>query len=125
MKKKIKFTWKIDEFFTKNKISSIKKINKIIFNLVVTTINVVVKVEEISVLLRRKKDKTLLTIQILSEHESSSKALIEKLTKKRKNRNINAKDINIYMICLLLKQCNTEALITYENKLLEICLTFT
>ncbi|MEY2393333.1 histidine phosphotransferase family protein [Wolbachia endosymbiont of Tettigetta isshikii] len=124
LKKKIKFTWKTDAHFVKCKTSLIEKINKIISNMVITIASAVAEVERMSVLLSQEKDKTLLTMQVSSEYKPLSKSLVMKLSKKRDD-NLNTKDISIYMTYLLLEYYNAKIHCTCENNLLEIGLTLT
>ncbi|MDG7055492.1 MAG: hypothetical protein LJD31_03030 [Wolbachia endosymbiont of Menacanthus eurysternus] len=120
----MKLTWKTDVYFVKCKVSLIEKINKIISNMVITIASAVAEVERMSVLLSQEKDKTLLTMQVSSEHRPLSKSLVEKLSKKRDD-NLNTKDISIYMTYLLLEHYNAKIHCTCENNLLEIGLTLT
>ncbi|MGL9732664.1 MAG: hypothetical protein ACR5KW_01360 [Wolbachia sp.] len=60
------------------------KINKIISNMEIIIVSAVTEVELIFVPLNHEKDKTLLTIQISSEHKPSGKSLlVDKLNKKK------------------------------------------
>ncbi|MDG7052829.1 MAG: hypothetical protein LKM45_02980 [Wolbachia endosymbiont of Alcedoecus sp.] len=120
----MKLTWKTDVYFVKCKVSLIEKINRIISNMVITIASAVAEVERMSVLLSKGKDKTLLTMQVSSEDRPLSKSLVEKLSKKRDD-NLNTKDISIYMTYLLLEHYNAKIHCTCENNLLEIGLTLT
>ncbi|WP_225538533.1 histidine phosphotransferase family protein, partial [Wolbachia endosymbiont of Mansonella perstans] len=116
--------WKTDVYFVKRKVSLIEKINKIISNMVITIASAVAEVEWVSILLSQEKDKILLTMQVSSEHKPLSKSLGEKLSKKRDD-NLNTKDISIYMTHLLLEHYNAKIHCTCENNLLKIGLTLT
>ncbi|MGL9689048.1 MAG: histidine phosphotransferase family protein [Wolbachia sp.] len=108
----------------KCKVSLIEKINKIISSMVITIASAVAEVERVSILLSQEKDKTLLTMQVSSEHKPLSKSLVEKLSKKKDN-SLNTKDVSIYMTYLLLEHYNAKINCTCENSLLEIGLTLT
>ncbi|MCV3769618.1 MAG: histidine phosphotransferase family protein [Wolbachia pipientis] len=119
MKKKVKFTWEIDEHSIKNREDLTEKINKIISNMALTITNVIAEVELVSVLLSQIKGKTLLTIRILNKQKLMSKSLANKLTKKD-NINLNIKNVNVYMTSLLLEHYNTKIKYSYKKNLLKI-----
>ncbi|MGL9717202.1 MAG: hypothetical protein ACR5K9_00565 [Wolbachia sp.] len=108
----------------KCRVSLTEKINKIISNMAITIASAVAGVEQMSVLLNQVEGKTLLTVQVLNEHKPLSGSLVEKLNKK-KDDNLNTKDINIYMAYSLLEYYNAKMHCTCENNLLEIGLTLT
>ncbi|MBR9983273.1 MAG: hypothetical protein KFE24_02085 [Wolbachia endosymbiont of Homalodisca vitripennis] len=120
-KKKVKLKWEISECPTKD---LIKRINKIISNMVITIVSAVAQFEELSISLTKTEDKTLLTIKVANEHKLISTSLVNKLTKKN-DINLDTKEISIYMTSLLLEHYNTEINCTCESNSLNIGLTIT
>ncbi|WP_419215222.1 hypothetical protein [Wolbachia endosymbiont of Rhagoletis cingulata] len=99
-----------------------KRINKIISNMVITIVSAVAQFEELSISLTKTEDKTLLTIKVANEHKLISTSLVNKLTKKN-DINLDTKEISIYMTSLLLEHYNTEINCTCESNSLNIGLT--
>lgn len=102
----------------------IEKINKIISNMVLTIASAVAEVEQMSILLSRADNKTLLTIKISNEHKPLSKSLVDKLTRKIAI-DLDTKNINIYMTSLLLEHYNAKMDCICENNFLKIALAIT
>lgn len=92
--------------------------------MVITIASAVAEIEQMSVLLSQAEGKALLTVQVLNEHKPISRSLVEKLNKKKDN-NLNTKDISIYMTYLLLEHYNAKMHCTCENNSLEIGLIIT
>lgn len=117
LNKKIKFTWKTSSFTTATHL--IEKINKIISSMVLTISTTMADVEQISILLSEVDGRTLLTIKISNEHKTLSRYLVDKFTNKD-NPDLDTKNINTYLVLLLLEHYNTKVNFNCEDSFIEM-----